>query len=648
MDDEDNNKKWFTNVQKSEAGVNVNIIPSDKVSLRASSSHTNHNVRNLTDGKSSTKWTSNYSIYTHKDDLYTNRKITVGDYSRGNIVKDGKNKKLLNDNQKKKDELRNKVISFKNEMTKTIQTYNNQKKRIETKSPTDFKKISNVHIGSYGGNTKPVQLPQIGMKAISSNIGNRYGDKFVTHVQNYMLVERIDRNSGWGDRGLGTHVISADGTRTYQHIGNHNNRYSKWFALPDTSMRPENTVIGNRFGDRFSVRTLNYLIVRRTDSGGGWGDGGLSTQVYTLDTPAYQRYLNERNSKTNENTRIDNKINQIKQDFKTKIDKVQKTLSDTSDVNVNELPVSITNDGKYIGNNQTILANNSTIKGEWIEVKIPETVVVKKYEMLPGKRDGTNELTPFPKDFYILGANDTNKWEILDSHFDYKPVYDTDNSPISFNINNKKKYKYLRLVITSLNPAHTGFHGLGSASLSIFNVIGNRCYTLNKSCETFQSYSNKNNNMSRIEGLTMMDRSVEVLADLKEFNEKYQKYVKCNDITLPDSAKSGCTEDDRNIQTVNDVYDKLMTDGSIQRLKTAPLNKYINSADYETKHTEILQTHSEIIPLRKELDSKMKQLMDDEDNINADYKDKYDATMYSSLVLSVVLTSSLFFIFKKL
>ena len=36
------------------------------------------------------------------------------------------------------------------------------------------------------------------------------------------------------------------------------------------------------------------------------------------------------------------------------------------------------------------------------------------------------------------------------------------------------------------------------------------------------------------------------------------------------------------------------------------------------------------------------------DNINADYKDKYDATMYSSLVLSVVLTSSLFFIFKKL
>ena len=127
----DDNKKWFENVQKSDTGVSVNIIPSDTVSLRASSSSTNSNVRNVTDGKSSTKWTSNYSIQTYQDDLYTDRKVTKGDYSRGEIVKDGKNRKLLNDNQKNKETLRNEVISFKNEMTKTIQTYNNQKKRIE-------------------------------------------------------------------------------------------------------------------------------------------------------------------------------------------------------------------------------------------------------------------------------------------------------------------------------------------------------------------------------------------------------------------------------------------------------------------------------------------------------------------------------------
>lgn len=586
MDDEDDNKKWFTNVQKSDTGISVDIIPSDKISLRASSSHTNHNVRNLTDSNPDTKWTSNYSTETYKDDLYTNRQITKGDYSRGIIVKDGKNRELLNDNQKKKDALRNKINSYSNAITKYRSYYDRQKKTMKRLEPSNYLYRYIVRVGGSTRIIKDVPVDRYVVRPISS-----------THV------------SPWSGEWVNVSIVSYGGYRY--------------------------------------LRAKRIKYHRAQD---GWA-ADLRVPVYKIHWPSYFSALNkERSSVERYNRIMDQNADSYKSYYNSRINNARQELNELSNVNINELQVSIINDGKYIGTKQTILANNSTINGEWIEVEIPETVVVKKYEILPGKRDGTNELTPFPKDFYILGANDTNKWEILDSHFDYKPVYDTDNSPISFNINNKKKYKYLRLVISSLNPAYTGFQGLGSASLSIFNVSGSRCYTLNKSCETFQSYSNKNNTMSRIEGLTMMDTSVEVLADLKEFNEKYQKYVKCNDTTLPDSAKSDCTEADRNIQTVNDVYDKLMTDGSgsIQRLKSAPLNRYINSADYETKHTEILQTHSEIIPLRKELDSKMKQLMDDEDNINADYKDKYDATMYSSLVLSVVLTSSLFFIFKKL
>ena len=539
MDDEDDKHKWFENVKKKEKGVNVDILPSDNVSLRASSSSTNNNVRNVTDGKSSTKWTSNYSISTYQDDFYTNRKITKGDYSRGQIVNDGKNRKLVYDNQKQKEILLNKIVSLKNKMNERVEFYNNNKtkiKRVEPKTQNDFKKRE------------------------------RYS---------------------------------------------YRERYYHWW-----------------YGWRTRTKTGTRLV---------------------NDIGKYNQYLKNKEIEIRELKDIDTNIDRIKSTFEIENAKLKKQLNDIPSIDMNSLPVKITNDGKYIGNTQTILANNSTIKGEWIEVEIPETVVVKKYEILPGKRDGTNELTPFPKDFYILGANDTNKWEILDSHFDYNPVYDTDNSPISFNIDNKKVYKYLRLVISSLNQSYIGFHGLGSASLSIFNVSGNLCYTLNKPCETFQSYINKNNIMSRIEGLTMMDASVDVLADLKEFNQKYQKYVKCTDITIPDSEKTDCTDTDENIQTVNDTYDKLMSDnGSIRKLKTAPLTTYMSSADFDTKHAKILQTHSEIIPLRKELDSKMKQLMDDKENIHTDYQTKYDATMYSSLVLSVVLTSSLYFIFKKL
>lgn len=540
MGDKDNNKKWFTNIQKSDTGVNIDIIPSDRVLLRASSSHTNHNVRNITDGESSTKWTSNYSVQTYKDDFYTNRQITVGDYSRGEIVNDGKNRKLFYDNQKAKETLRNKIISLKNKLNKEVESYNSQKQ-----------------------NTK--------------NIPHKTQKDFMDRI------ERIERQRN----------------------------YYNWF---------------------FGWRYKNVVVVD-----------------YIPNTTKYKQYLDEvrdNSEKRDNNNNINVKIDSLKTTFNIEEAKLRTQLNNIPNIDVNSLPVKITNDGKYIGNKQTILANNSTIKGEWIEVEIPETVVVKKYEILPGKRDGTNELTPFPKDFYVLGANDTNKWEIMDSHFDYKPVYSTDNSPISFNIKNKKKYKYLRLVISYLNPANTGFHGLGSASLSIFNVSGHRCYTINKSCETFQSYSNKENTMTKIEGLTMMDTSMKALADLKEFNKTYQKYVKCTDITIPDSIKSDCTDADKDIQTVNNVYDTLSR--SLSELKEAPLNRFIDSAAYETNHNQIVQTYSEIIPLRKELDLKMKLLMDDKDNIYADNREEYDTTMYYSLVLSVVLTSSLFFIFKKL
>jgi DNA-binding transcriptional regulator YhcF (GntR family) len=154
--------------------------------------------------------------------------------------------------------------------------------------------------------------------------------------------------------------------------------------------------------------------------------------------------------------------------------------------------------------------------------------------------------------------------------------------------------------------------------------------------------------MSKIEGLTMMEENINVLADLKGFNQKYQKYVKCTDITLPEMAKAACTKEDANIQTVNDAYNTLMDNGSIQKLRNAPLTNYISVEESKKNHNSIVKTHNEIIPLRKELDAKMNQLMDSENNVHDDYKKKYDNTMYSSLVLSVVLTSSLFFIFKKL
>jgi len=345
-----------------------------------------------------------------------------------------------------------------------------------------------------------------------------------------------------------------------------------------------------------------------------------------------------------ENNKIDSEIRELEAKFTSELNNLNSKISNKQEY-INNLPFKVRDDGKYTGNKQTILTNGSIIKGEWIDIILKSKLLINKYELLPGKREENGNLKPFPKDFYLLGTNN-NKWEIIDSHFDYTPVYYDDNTPIPFTLKNKKRYERIRLVISSLNPSNINYNGLGSLSLSIFNLYGNKCYTVNKFCETFQPYINKKN-MSKIEGLTMMDENIQVLEDLKQFSEKYNKYITCSDITLPENIRAGCSDEDKNIDTVNNAYNKLTTE-SITKLQNTPLNNFSTVAEYETTHNEIIKKHKEIVPLRKELDEKLRQLNAEEESMLNDYKLKYDNTMYTSLVLSVVLTSSLYFIFRKI
>lgn len=91
-------EKWFKNVEKNENGVNVTVIPIDpetNTKITTSSNHMKYNIMNATDNNPMTKWSSNYDIKIFKDDFYTNKQITQGSYSRGKIVRDGKNKNII-------------------------------------------------------------------------------------------------------------------------------------------------------------------------------------------------------------------------------------------------------------------------------------------------------------------------------------------------------------------------------------------------------------------------------------------------------------------------------------------------------------------------------------------------------------------------
>ena len=406
------------------------------------------------------------------------------------------------------------------------------------------------------------------------------------------------------------------------------------------------------FNDEF------YTLKQRTVGSYGSGDIKRNLPFEKSINSIETRADNVMNATTTSSNHYKNEYTQLR--YRREYDRNKKSKYDTIE---NQLDVvnkkiertrsnkdlEIINDGDYVGDTITTVHNGPTIKGEWLDIELPFLIQLSRYEILPGKIDDREELTPFPRDFSVLGSSDGNNWDIIHEESNYDPTYTDNKTPITFVTNSKKQYKFIRLIVSKLNPCGTLFEGLGAVSISNFNLIGRFCKTVNGPCETFEAYTNKTN-MPRFEGLTMMDAESNLLAHLNEFNEKYARYVNCNNSILNKDNKLGCSTADKDINTVNEVYNKISnpSSGSISTVTSVPVTVFSTHEEYERKHSQLLEDHNEIIPLRRELSQKMTQLTEPEKSILNDNMRKNETTSYISMLLTVAVTSSLFFIFKKI
>ena len=198
--------------------------------------------------------------------------------------------------------------------------------------------------------------------------------------------------------------------------------------------------------------------------------------------------------------------------------------------------------------------------------------------------------------------------------------------------------------------------------------------------EFFQGYSSFSNiyrGMPIIEGLAESEMRNEktLITQLNTFNEKYARYLKCNDKwNNSDCAASEICIDplnpNKNINVINctplrDIVDSASNiNRSVANLKNASINMgtgKINKGDYnipagsaltpeeyETNYKLILDNHNKISKLRNELDVKIQMLYNPEKSVNTDYKKSFDATIYSGILISALATSILFYTFNQL
>lgn len=170
---------------------------------------------------------------------------------------------------------------------------------------------------------------------------------------------------------------------------------------------------------------------------------------------------------------------------------------------------------------------------------------------------------------------------------------------------------------------------------------------------------------------TLFDLEKKVIDALDDFNQKYAIYLRCSEgiydinevnYNIKYEGKSGCPADssnkDANATTVQTAYAILKT--RIYALNNALTNISgtsggITPEEYNSRYSGILAKHADIIKLREELDSKM---MDIEavDNLDKRHKNPrvqdvftyHDTTIYSSLMLTVLATSLLYYAFVKM
>jgi hypothetical protein len=258
----------------------------------------------------------------------------------------------------------------------------------------------------------------------------------------------------------------------------------------------------------------------------------------------------------------------------------------------------------------------------------------------------------------LLGSNDGRDWTVLDKRdIDVNPQgkYNV-NVPVKFNI---------PTVVQLFNTFRIVFEGSSyEKDNNVMAISGIQIYGLYPTINISGQVENKNapRNMNNIrpynksimkkkEGFSSTMQSEEQLInDLNDFNAKYATYVNCKTNT-----PNACTQQET---ILNSAYDKIVTFGNNNTVSggslygvsssLANVNDIVTNTAADASFNDIKTKHKHITQMRSELDAKLKELYVTDDSLAYEQHRIFDGTIYTSLIWTVLATTTLFYVFKKI
>lgn len=157
------------------------------------------------------------------------------------------------------------------------------------------------------------------------------------------------------------------------------------------------------------------------------------------------------------------------------------------------------------------------------------------------------------------------------------------------------------------------------------------------------------NNMPTIEGMTLMDKT-QLTDAINDFNHKYAQYVRCNSSTENPNNVLNCREEEMDKEYVLDAYETAKE--KIQTIQDAPVKGDITiSASFKREFDEMVKGHIDLQKMRNDV-TIMKTEVNDNSNgtintMGEDYEQEYRYTMYTNMMLTVLGTTLLYYVFFK-
>jgi hypothetical protein len=139
--------------------------------------------------------------------------------------------------------------------------------------------------------------------------------------------------------------------------------------------------------------------------------------------------------------------------------------------------------GTYTGALTTTLANGATITGEWLQIQLPQSIILQNFIIAPTPGTFTQNSTTYswaqvrsPNTFTIVGSENGTSWQIVYSITNVN-TWDTSGAGASktFTVTaspTTPAYKYYRMVIRSIGQTYIGTAGNYYAEFAEWRLFG--------------------------------------------------------------------------------------------------------------------------------------------------------------------------------